>query len=458
MRTVGSSRGIRFLIGGGVAALFNLILIAILIEQLGFDTPWLRNVANAIAIELSLLFSFIIYRIWVWPGSGWSLKNLLFRQLPLYHVAAGLAILSRTLIVFPLLDRMGVSYGVNTLLGALLSAGINYSMSDRLVFKRPNIDGAAPDRGHTDLYPPEGLSAGNSNLEKVTSQNHPGHSPAHQPPDNPPTQLQKPLQLSIVIPAYNEEGCIASTLEDICTCLDRHQVHYDILVVNDNSKDRTETILKQVSQQHPQIQYINNTYPNGFGFAVRCGLENFKGDAVTIVMADASDPPECIVDYYQALNQGADCVFGSRFMRGGKVYDYPQHKLFINRLANLFVKTLFNLKYNDTTNAFKAYRREVIEDISPLISHHFNLTVEMPLKAMIRGYSPAIVPIRWHNRQTGVSKLKIKEMGSRYLFIVLYLFSEKMLSQGDYVKRERIVKDKTENAHLSENVSRSVTS
>ncbi|MEN9567042.1 MAG: hypothetical protein RLZZ69_2238, partial [Cyanobacteriota bacterium] len=149
-----------------------------------------------------------------------------------------------------------------------------------------------------------------------------------------------------------------------------------------------------------------------------------------------SDSPDDLVRYYFKLQEGYECVFGSRFVKGGRVIDYPVHKLTINRLANLFLKILFGLDYNDTTNAFKAYRRNVVEGIFPLISHHFNLTVEMPLKAIIRGYSYTTIPISWQNRQTGVSKLKIKEMGSRYLFIALYLFLEKMLSRGDYVRRQ----------------------
>ncbi|MEM6452238.1 MAG: glycosyltransferase [Cyanobacteria bacterium P01_D01_bin.105] len=419
MSIVRSSRTIRFLLGGGVAALFNLVLIAILIEYLGFDTPLLRSVANFMAMECALLLSFVIYRKWVWPGGNWSTRHVLLRQLPLYHVSAGLAIVVRTIIVFPLLDWLGVSYGVNTILGALLSAVINYTMSDRLVF-------TAPEGNKSDLYVPEGLSpAGGSLRHESSVAIH--HNVAH-------TQN---LSLSIVIPAYNEEGCLEDTLSGICTRLDDAEIDYDILVVNDNSKDKTEAILKRLTDTNHRISYINNYYPNGFGFAIRCGLENFKGDAVTIVMADASDPPACIIDYYKALQSGYDCVFGSRFIRGGKTYDYPQHKLWINRLANWFVKVLFSLNYNDTTNAFKAYRREVIEGISPLISHHFNLTVEMPLKAVIRGYSVKVVPIQWYNRQVGISKLKIKEMGSRYLFIVLYLFLEKTLSQGDYVRTDR---------------------
>jgi dolichol-phosphate mannosyltransferase len=73
--------------------------------------------------------------------------------------------------------------------------------------------------------------------------------------------------------------------------------------------------------------------------------------------------------------------------------------------------------------------------MQPLISPHFNLTVEMPLKAIIRGYSYAVIPISWTNRLAGESKLKIKEMGSRYLFIVLYLWLERTLSRGDYHRR-----------------------
>jgi dolichol-phosphate mannosyltransferase len=149
-------------------------------------------------------------------------------------------------------------------------------------------------------------------------------------------------------------------------------------------------------------------------------------------MADLSDSPQDLVRYYRVLEEGYDCAFGSRFARGGNVSDYPRLKLALNRVANLLVRLLFHHGYNDTTNAFKAYRRETIELIQPLLSHHFNLTVEMPLKAIVRGSSYAVVPISWTNRAHGVSKLKVQEMGSRYLFIVLYVFLEHHLSRGDY--------------------------
>ncbi len=241
------------------------------------------------------------------------------------------------------------------------------------------------------------------------------------------------MKLSVVIPAHNEEGCIETTIQALFEKLSSEQIDHEILVVNDNSTDETEKLLIGMQSWVPSLKIINNQPPNGFGFAVRCGLNNFSGDCVAVYMADASDRPEDLVKFYRTLvKDEVDCVFGTRFSRNSKVYDYPRFKLFINRLANFFIRILFGYRYNDTTNAFKLYRRRVIEGVKPFLSHHFNLTVEIPLKAIVRGYTYKVLPNDWINRKTGVSKLKIKEMGSRYLFIVLYCFIEKWLSRGDY--------------------------
>lgn len=245
------------------------------------------------------------------------------------------------------------------------------------------------------------------------------------------------MKLSVVIPAHNEAESIAATLLHLETYLAQHHIEREILVINDNSSDGTESILQQFSAEYPTIRYLNNTPPNGFGFAVRKGLEHFSGEVVAVYMADASDRVEDLLAYYQVLceDKTVDCVFGSRFIKGGKTLDYPWFKLRINRLANTFIKVAFGLPYNDITNAFKIYRREVIQGVQPLLSHHFNLTVELPLKAIVRGYRYQVIPIYWTNRAQGQSKLKIKEMGSRYLFIVLYCLLEKWLSMGDYQRK-----------------------
>jgi dolichol-phosphate mannosyltransferase len=254
--------------------------------------------------------------------------------------------------------------------------------------------------------------------------------------ESPDRKLQL---LSVVIPARDEEGCVASTVEHLHIELRLRDVPHEIVVVDDGSTDRTWEILQALRERIPPLSPVQNPGPHGFGRAVACGLDAMKGDAVVIMMADESDDCRDVVRYWGKLNEGYDCVFGSRFIKGGGVIDYPRIKLFLNRLANYFLKVLFRIKLNDTTNAFKAYRREVIEGCQPLIAPHFNITVEIPLKAIVRGFSWTTIPITWRNRRSGTAKLKIKEMGSRYLFICLYVWLEKYFSAGDYRRRDRAV-------------------
>ncbi len=241
--------------------------------------------------------------------------------------------------------------------------------------------------------------------------------------------------LSIVIPAYNEEGSIEETLNTLYAKLKDEKIDHEIIVINDNSKDNTLEIITKIQVAIPTLVVYTNYGPNGFGYAIRYGLERFKGDCVAVMMADLSDDPSDLVLFYRRLCIGdVDCVFGSRFIKGGKLVDYPFIKLVINRIANFIIQITIGIKYNDATNAFKLYKRNVIKGISPLISPHFNLTIELSLKSIIRGYTYDVIPNKWYNRKEGVSKLKIKEMGSRYFFILVYCFVEKYFSRGDFHK------------------------
>jgi len=243
------------------------------------------------------------------------------------------------------------------------------------------------------------------------------------------------MKLSFVIPARNEEGTVAETLRTLAGEMRAAAIPCEIVVVDDGSSDRTADYVCAVASDWPEVRLVPNHGRHGFGMAIRTGLRYVTGDAVAIMMADGSDSASDAVAYYRKLQEGYDCVFGSRFIRGSRLVDYPIHKLLLNRMANWFIRVLFGFRFNDTTNAFKCYRRGVIDGIQPLISPHFNLTVEMPLKAIVRGYTYAVVPISWTNRTSGISKLKIREMGSRYLFIILYLWLEKTLARGDYHRR-----------------------
>ncbi len=240
-----------------------------------------------------------------------------------------------------------------------------------------------------------------------------------------------------MIPCRNERDAVPSTLEHLNVELRLHNVPHEIVAVDDGSTDDTWEVLQSLRARVPTLNPVRNTGENGYGRAVVRGIEHSRGDAVVIMMADESDDCRDVVRYWELLQEGWDAVFGSRFIRGGGVIDYPAHKLMINRLANLFLRVLFGIPLNDFTNAFKAYRRAALEGCRPFLSPHFNLTVELPLKTIVRGYSWTTMPITWRNRRSGISKLKIREMGSRYLFIALYCWLEKYFSRGDYTKKSR---------------------
>lgn len=244
--------------------------------------------------------------------------------------------------------------------------------------------------------------------------------------------LASGMKLSVVIPARNEQGNLGPTLDALRERLSAEGIAYELLVVDDGSTDDTADDVRRRAAVDPGVRLLQNFGRHGFGFAVRCGLDAFTGDAVVIAMADGSDSPDDVVQYFHVLRDKAECAFGSRFIAGSRVENYPRLKLVMNRVVNLGVRLLFGLRYNDVTNAFKGYRREVIAGCRPFLSPHFNLTVEIPLKAVVRGYSWAVVPISWRQRRFGTSHLRLKEMGSRYLFIVLYVWFEKLLTRGDY--------------------------
>ena len=179
------------------------------------------------------------------------------------------------------------------------------------------------------------------------------------------------------------------------------------------------------------IQIVNRTPPGGFGRAVRSGMEAVRGDIVVVYMADLSDSPDDVVAYYHKIREGYDCVFGSRFIKGSEVQNYPPVKLVVNRIVNRCIQFMFWTRFNDLTNAFKAYRTAVIRDCGPYRACHFNLTLEMSLGALIRNYQVAQIPIRWYGRTWGSSNLKLGEMGRRYLSTLLMMFFQRHLIADD---------------------------
>lgn len=239
------------------------------------------------------------------------------------------------------------------------------------------------------------------------------------------------LKLSVIIPAYNEEMNLESTVKAVVKELHSESIPFEIIIVNDNSHDGTAVLTHKLQKTIQEIVLINRTPPSGFGRALRSGLDNITGDVVIPVMADLSEDPLDIVRYYRKIEEGYDCVFGSRFIKNGSVQDYPGYKLIINRIVNKIMQVLFLTKHNDLTNAFKAYRAHVIRSIYPLHACHFNITIEMSLSALIRKYRIATIPIKWYGRTWGQSNLHLNTMGRRYLATLLKIWFERLLIMDD---------------------------
>ncbi|MBP1615201.1 MAG: glycosyltransferase family 2 protein [Bacteroidetes bacterium] len=245
------------------------------------------------------------------------------------------------------------------------------------------------------------------------------------------------MKLSVIIPAYNEENSLAKTVHSFYDKLLEEKIEHEILVINDNSTDNTLGVLENLKKEVSTLRYLTNFAPNGYGYACQKGLNNYEGDCVAVTMADLSDDPADLVNYFRTM-QDLDCdmVFGSRWMKGAKVVNYPKNKLWLNRLVNHCIRFLFMFRYNDVTNGFKLFKRSTMDGLKPFISGQFSLALELPLKAIVRGYDYTVVPNNWYNREIGISNLKLKAMFCRYTFILLYCLNERLFSMGDYKKEK----------------------
>ena len=231
--------------------------------------------------------------------------------------------------------------------------------------------------------------------------------------------------LSIIVPVKNESDNLQSVFDYFSNNL--KNLNYEVLIINDYSEDNTLDKTKKLVEKYKKFKVLNNKV-KGLGGAINLGIENAIGTNVAIMMADESDDINDLIEYNKIMeDENLDAVLGTRFSKGSKVINYPLQKLILNRIFNLFVSLTFWNKYNDYTNAFKIYKKKTLVEIRPIISESFNIFLEIPLKIISRKYKYKIIPINWMGRKKGSSKFKIKELGSKYLFNLIYFFIKKNL-------------------------------
>ena len=231
--------------------------------------------------------------------------------------------------------------------------------------------------------------------------------------------------LSIIIPIRNEYENLDNIERQFNDNL--NEFAFEVILINDFSTDNTLKKAKEIFNNNKNFLVLDNS-KKGLGSAISFGIKKAKGDFVCIMMADFSDSIIDLKKYYHLIKEkNLDAVFGSRFIKGSKIDNYPKKKLILNRIFNYFVKLLFFNNYNDYTNAFKIYKTEILKSFLPLVSESFNIFLEMPLKVISRNFKFEVIPISWQGRKKGKAKFDIKELRSKYLFTLFYCILEKIL-------------------------------
>lgn len=234
--------------------------------------------------------------------------------------------------------------------------------------------------------------------------------------------------LSIVIPAMNEEGTIRPVVTGYIEDLRKARIPFEVVIVNDVATDNTGAVLEALTGELQELRAFNRRDGDGYGSAVALGIEKSRGEYVVISSADACNGSDDVVRYYESLERGNDAVFGSRFMRGGSVRDYPRFKLVVNRASNQLLRVLFGFKFNDYTDGFKGYRKSLLEKCKPFFSTKFNITIELSLKAILLTDKIEQVPTNWSGRHWGASKLSILKVLRYYVASLLFVLGLRIVA------------------------------
>jgi dolichol-phosphate mannosyltransferase len=262
--------------------------------------------------------------------------------------------------------------------------------------------------------------------------------------------------LSVIIPAKNEAGTMGQVLTQYAEEFRKEKIPFELVVINDLGDDNTAEILQESLETIPELRAFNRTGGTGYGSAVALGIDLAKGDYLVISSADACNIARDVVIYYRTLDEGYDAVFGSRFIKGSSVTGYPKFKLVVNRLANTWLQCLFGFRFNDYTDGFKGFRKEILEQSRPFFSTKFNITIELSLKAMLLTNKIKQVPTRWFGRHWGSSKLSILKVLRFYFGTLLFIMGLRVVA-GDFLRAARSRPTVTPVTGLPDKTSKEIT-
>lgn len=227
------------------------------------------------------------------------------------------------------------------------------------------------------------------------------------------------MPLTIVIPAKHEEKTIVATLE----ALESH-VHtpHRIIVVNDSdAADQTARTAQRFMHKHPNIELLRNVNGVGtFGNALRLGFSRVPSGAVVPVMADLCDDPKDIDRMYRMLLAGWDIVAASRYMKGGRKVGGPALQSLLSLLVCVTLRALTGVPTRDISNAFKMYKKSVLNNVDIRPDSGAEASMEITLRAFFEGAKITEIPTVWRERAAGMSKFTFFERVPRYLRVYIW--------------------------------------
>ena len=226
------------------------------------------------------------------------------------------------------------------------------------------------------------------------------------------------ISLSVIVPTRNESECVEKTLGKIAEALENGGIGYEILVMDDNSRDGTKEKVAKLAEKNPNIRLVNRSEPYGFGYSIRDGIRMAKGEYSVIMMADLSDDPELLPKIKEKMDAGCDAVVCSRFMKGSEVRRYPFLKMVSNRLFNWTVGIAFNLGTGDASNAYKCFRTAIARGL-PVESRSFQVSAEILIRMRLKKAKICEIPAGWEDRSAGEAKFRL---GNTFIsYFVLFL-------------------------------------
>ena len=230
------------------------------------------------------------------------------------------------------------------------------------------------------------------------------------------------MKLSIVIPAYNEAENIGQVVRQIEEALD---FDFELIVVNDHSLDATSSIVRGLGRTYANLRLMDNRRPAGFANALRSGFECASGELVMPIMGDLCDDLSTVKRMLEKMEQGNDLVCASRYIKGGARLGGSKVKGFFSWFVGRSLCSMIGLPTHDIGNAFKMYRRKVIESIE-IEAKGFEISMEIALKAYFLGFRITEVPTVWKEREKGKSSFKMHRLFPDYSKFYIWAICKKI--------------------------------